>query len=203
MRKDLTGKIINNWEVLSIADKGKDKNTMYNCRCLCCGREYVVQGQSLSSGRSKMCRSCSASKCKRQKYTGDSICTIFMGMKERCYNKNFKHYDCYGGRGITICDEWLENPESFYDWAYENGYKKGLSIERIDVNKGYSPDNCTFITKAEQSINRRNVHLITYDGETKCLSEWCRIFHIGRGRVRNICKNNGGNWEKALETALS
>ena len=202
MRKDLSGQTINDWFIISVADKGTNKNTMYNCCCLCCGREYVVQGQSLSSGRSKCCRSCSAKRCQHRKYTGDSICTIFMGMKERCYNKNFEHYDYYGGRGITIYQEWLDNPEKFYDWAYESGYKKGLSIERIDVNKGYTPDNCTFIPLSKQSINRRNVHLISYNGETKSLSEWCKIFHIDRKRVRIICKDIGGDWNKALELAL-
>ena len=76
--------------------------------------------------------------------------------EQRCYDKNQSHYHLYGGRGITICDEWTNNfPREFYEWAYENGYKKGLSIDRIDNNKGYTPYNCRFV-KERTACNRRN-----------------------------------------------
>ena len=76
-------------------------------------------------------------------------------MKQRCYNKNKDNYKWYGGRGISVCDEWLNNFMSFYDWSINNGYKDGLKIDRIDVNKNYCPENCRFITQKEQCRNTR------------------------------------------------
>ncbi|MHA1692205.1 MAG: hypothetical protein ACTSU7_11305 [Candidatus Heimdallarchaeaceae archaeon] len=78
---------------------------------------------------------------------------LFTSMKTRCYNPNFLRYDRYGGRGITICQEWLDDRNKFIAWAKENGYKPKLSIDRKDNNKGYSPSNCRFITQAEQMKN--------------------------------------------------
>lgn len=101
---------------------------------------------------------------------------IWKGMRSRCYLKTNHVYELYGGRGITICDEWKDDFKAFYDWSVENGYADNLTIDRIDVNKGYSPDNCRWVTQAEQSKNRRNCRWITYKGETKILIDWARTF---------------------------
>lgn len=76
-------------------------------------------------------------------------------MHTRCYNEHFAAYKYYGGRGITICDEWRENFQAFHDWAMANGYRDDLTIDRIDNDKGYSPDNCRWITMEEQNKNKR------------------------------------------------
>ena len=76
-------------------------------------------------------------------------------MKNRCYYKGYHAYEHYGGRGITVCDDWLHNFQVFYDWAMANGYRDDLSIDRIDSNKGYSPQNCRWATMAEQNKNKR------------------------------------------------
>ena len=83
------------------------------------------------------------------------LANIYHSMKVRCYNPEAVNFECYRGRGITICDEWLNNPEAFYKWAKENGYSDELSIDRIDNSKGYSPDNCRWCTVKEQSQVRR------------------------------------------------
>ncbi len=99
---------------------------------------------------------------------------VWYAMKSRCYNVNYKTYRHYGGRGITICDEWLDSFQVFETWALNNGYEEGLSIERIDVNGNYCPENCTWATQMEQCNNmRRNIY-VTYLGKTQTLAQWAR-----------------------------
>lgn len=140
---------------------------------------------------------------------------IYHDMKTRCYDINFKYYKNYGGRGITICDEWLNSEIinlganggrctkgwlSFKEWALSNGYTDKLSIDRVNNNKGYCPENCRWITNKEQSNNRRSNRLVTYKGKIKTLSEWCDEFKIDYDTV--IARLNKYHWpiEKALET---
>jgi hypothetical protein len=108
-------------------------------------------------------------------------CNLWYGIMDRCYNEKSANYHNYGGRGIKVCDEWLDM-NVFREWVYANGIAKGLQIDRIDSNKGYSPDNCRFITCMDNQRNRRNNVLLTAFGETKCLAEWvqdsrCSISH--------------------------
>lgn len=138
--------------------------------------------------------------------------SIFSGMKTRCYNSNCKSYKNYGGRGITICEEWNNRElipqednitkgfKAFKKWALENGYTEKLSIDRIDVNKGYSPENCRWITHKEQCNNTRRNRLITYKGKTQNLMQWCEELNLSyRIVVQRICTYH---WdiEKAFET---
>lgn len=107
----------------------------------------------------------------------------FCHMKERCYDKSNKRYSDWGARGITICDEWMDDPEAFVNWALKNGYKPGLSIDRIDNNMGYSPENCRWITLAENNQNRRSSRFYTINGETKNLQQWCNFYNVSRAMV--------------------
>ena len=95
-------------------------------------------------------------------------------MKERCYNKNSISYKLYGGRGIQICNEWLKSFETFYKWSVNHGYSDNLSIDRIDENGDYCPENCRWADKYTQANNKRNNIVITFNGETHTLPEWAR-----------------------------
>lgn len=106
------------------------------------------------------------------------IYKIYKHMRDRCYNKNYFQYYLYGGRGIIICDEWLNDFVTFYEWAIDNGYNDDLTIDRINTNGNYEPSNCSWVTIAEQNRNQRKNINITYQGETHCLSEWARIKNI-------------------------
>jgi hypothetical protein len=108
---------------------------------------------------------------------------VWCSMKERCNNPHNKSFARYGGRGITVCEEWRNSFEVFYEWAIDNGYKEGLTIDRKDVNGNYEPKNCRWTTTAEQNRNYSKNHLITYQGETKCLSDWADYFGINRGTI--------------------
>ena len=122
-------------------------------------------------------------------------------MKRRCYNPEEKFYKDYGGRGIKICDEWMDKKEghsNFQKWAVENGWEEGHSIDRIDVNGNYEPSNCRWATPEEQANNRRNNNYITINGVTKTTSEWARQIGISQnaftGRI-----NSGWTGEELLK----
>lgn len=114
---------------------------------------------------------------------------IWDSMKERCLNKNNKDYVRYGLRNIEICTEWLQNFVSFYNWAIANGYQDNLTIDRIDNNGNYEPNNCRWVEQKTQQRNKRSNKLITYNNETHCISEWAEIKNIPRKcleyRIRN------------------
>ena len=104
---------------------------------------------------------------------------IYLAMKNRCYCKTSDRYSYYGGRGIKICDEWLADFMNFYNWAMANGYREDLTIDRINVNGNYEPNNCRWIKQIEQNRNKRNN--ILYKG--KCLAEWIRALKITNQRL--------------------
>lgn len=122
-------------------------------------------------------------------------------MKRRCYNPEEKFYKDYGGRGIKVCDEWMDKKEghsNFQKWAVENGWEEGRSIDRIDVNGNYEPNNCRWATPEEQANNRRNNNYVTINGVTKTTSEWARQIGISQnaftGRI-----NSGWTGEELLK----
>ena len=108
----------------------------------------------------------------------EKLYNVWKNMISRCYDKNSDRYYTYGARGIKICEEWKNNFRVFAKWAYQNGWKVGLSIERKDHNGNYCPENCTFITMNEQARNKTSNVLVTYNGETKCVAEWAEIIGI-------------------------
>lgn len=124
---------------------------------------------------------------------------IYYAMKTRCYNPNHDHYKDYGGRGIKICDEWLNSPWKFYQWALHNGYAKGLSIDRIDHEKGYFPENCRWATQKEQCNNTRKNILLEYKGQTKTLAQWCDVLNLKYSRIYHRLFVGGWTTEQAFE----
>jgi hypothetical protein len=108
----------------------------------------------------------------------------YHSMMDRCYRKTAKNYSFYGGRGISVCPEW-HNIEAFESWAKESGFRKGLTLERKDVNGDYCPENCTWATKKQQANNRRNTVVIEYNGESHTVSEWSDILGVSRSTINN------------------
>ncbi|MNN50452.1 hypothetical protein D3C81_1650380 [compost metagenome] len=104
-------------------------------------------------------------------------------MKSRCYNENYYRFDRYGGRGIKVCDEWLDDIENFFKWSYENGYDDTLTLDRIDNDGDYEPNNCRWSTKKEQANNTKRTIMIEIDGVTKPLQEWCEFYGIDQFAV--------------------
>lgn len=127
---------------------------------------------------------------------------IYYSMKKRCYNKNHVHYKSYGGRGITVCDEWRDNSKSFYNWALSHGYSDKLTLDRIDVNKGYSPENCRWATWEEQRNNKRNNRVISFNGKSLTLKQWSLELDIPYYVLEH--RLNAHHWtvEKAFTTKV-
>jgi len=130
---------------------------------------------------------------------------IFHNMKFRCYSPKCDENTAksYRDRGITICDEWLEDIHNFYDWAFNNGYNDTLTIDRIDNDKGYSPKNCRWVDMKTQQNNKRNNVVIEHNGETHTLSEWYDILDISENTLRNRIDKKGWELERALFTPLT
>lgn len=120
---------------------------------------------------------------------------IWRHVKDRCLYPKSHAWNAYGGRGIRICDEWL-NIVTFYNWAINNGYQDNLTIDRINHNGNYEPNNCRWITIKEQQRNKRNNHFITYNNETHCIGEWEEITNLP---IRNRL-SKGWTIEKAFTT---
>lgn len=104
--------------------------------------------------------------------------SIWCDMKRRCYNPKNKRYSRYGGRGISVCEEWKDDFQAFYEWAIDNGYDEHLTIDRINVNGNYEPSNCRWVTWKEQQRNTSRNRYITVNGETKTIAEWSEITGI-------------------------
>lgn len=109
--------------------------------------------------------------------------SIWVMMRQRCYNINNKDYCNYGARGIQVCQEWRKDFEGFNEWAYNNGYESNLSLDRVDVNSNYQPDNCRWATIEEQANNKRNTIYIDINGESLTITEIAKIYSLPRATI--------------------
>lgn len=131
---------------------------------------------------------------------GTRLYHIWNGINARCSNPNNKDYKDYGARGIKVCEEWKDSAR-FFKWALENGYEDFLTIDRIDNNKGYCPENCRWISIEKQQVNKRNVRNIEYNGETHCIAEWNRILRFPKGTIESRIWHGWDN-ERALSEPI-
>lgn len=179
---------------------GNGKPMFWLCECDC-GNRVSVRAYDVRSGNTKSCGCFKRRKAKELPTThGESktkLYGVWNAMMARCYNPNVDRYPRYGARGIKVCDEWLHNYVAFRDWALSNGYTDGLTIDRIDVNGNYCPENCRWVTKADQMKNTSTNRFLTYNGETHTLSDWARIAGISAPTLNKRLKR-GWSLEKTL-----
>lgn len=176
-RKDLTGQRFGRLTVIRATEKRDQWGcVIYECRCDCGNVCFVPTGRLTNSRTYSTTRSCGCLFNETHEQHGGSDTNLYMRwhkMKVRCNNPKAQNYKRYGGRGIRICDEWKNSFAAFRDWALSSGYKEGLTLDRIDVNGNYCPENCRWITNKEQQRNRRNNLIIEMDGQKMTLPEWC------------------------------
>lgn len=199
-KNDLTGQKFGRLLVLSFAYNNKHRQSMWNCKCDC-GKITVVLGNELTSGGTQSCGCLFTETICNYKhgYSKTKLGMIRDAMTQRCYNPKCRGYKNYGARGIVICDEWLEDRESFYKWATTHGYKEGLSLDRIDNNGPYSPENCRWATQQEQSNNTRFNVRLTFNGVTLSISEWAKKLKVRPGKLYKR-KYRGWSDERILTT---
>lgn len=179
--KNYIGQKFGRWTVLARAGKSPSDAALYLCKCEC-GSEKVLQINTLTSGQSNSCGcltiEANKKRCTTHGYAHHPLYHVISDMIDRCCNPNSQEYSRYGARGIKICDEWRNNRASFIEWSLEHGYKKGLEIDRIDNNGNYCPENCRFVTRRENTNNRRNTVLVEIRGETMPLTVAAELYGI-------------------------
>lgn len=197
---DLIGKRFNNLVVIERVANSPNGQTVWKCKCDC-GNTTIVRRGNLISGAVKSCgclvRKKNSENC-THKMSKTRLYQEWAGIKARCVYKNSVNNSDYGGRGIKMCKEWADSFVAFRDWALQNGYRDDLTIERIDVNGEYCPENCKWIPKSEQSSNRRSCIIITYNGKTQNLNDWCKELKLDYKRTNNRIKKLGWSFEKAI-----
>jgi hypothetical protein len=196
--KDITGRVFERLTVLEFVRVNKRK-AWWTCECSC-GKKIVKASTDLIEGKMKSC-GCLRRETTKRTHTqhgmaGTKIYNIWKGMRTRCNCVGSQDYHHYGGRGITVCVRW----NSFANFYADMGDRPTAqhTIERIDNDKGYSPENCCWITRRKQAQNRRNSIYITYEGETKILSEWARHLNILRSTLSRRLSVYGWSVEDAF-----
>ncbi len=198
---NITGNHYGRLIVIKRAANDKHNHKRWLCKCEC-GNETTVLENDLVTGKTRSCgcyyKDTRATSAKTHGGSKTRLFHIWASMKRRCTNENNPDYEYYGGRGITVCDEWNDF-EAFLKWANGNGYADTLSIDRIDVNKGYSPENCRWADAITQANNTRRNRMISYKGETKSMAMWAREYDLPQKLVRRRLEN-GWSVERTLTT---
>lgn len=205
------------WKVTNMNDI-KKQNCHYSSRYALIKDEKRIEFNSEKEAceflgvRQSSVSSCFRSGCKCKGYkvekiglsthgeTKTRLHKIWASMHERCERETHEYYADYGGRGIIVCNEW-EDFIIFRDWALNNGYKDNLTIDRKDVNGDYEPSNCRWVTMKEQQNNKRNNRCLTWNDDTKTISEWVEIVGINKTTIKERL-NSGWSVEKALSTPV-
>ena len=205
MEDSLIGKRFERLTVESRAEDYVSPSGNKHCRYLCvcdCGNKKIVYKEHLTSGRTK---SCGCLKKENGRPTHREIHTrlykIWGNMCNRCSNRANPAWKNYGGRGIVVCEEW-KSYEKFREWAYTNGYSDNLSIDRIDNDKGYSPDNCRWVDSYTQANNKRNNHVVEYNGESRTLAEWANYLNIPYRTLHHRVVGLGWDVDRAFTQPL-
>lgn len=184
--------------VLSHFKKGKYNANYFCCQCEC-GRISEIRVNHFFSDNQTTCGR--FHKKYENSIIGTKIYNTWNKMISRCYNPKNKKYYRYGERGISVCKEWKNDYNSFYSWCINNGYRIGLTLDRINNNGNYEPSNCRWATRKQQQRNMCRNKIVTYKNETHCLSEWCEILSLNYSAISSRLLR-GWSIERVFETPI-
>lgn len=190
------GEIHGIYKIIDVSDE-KDKygHYIYTAECQECGyKKYTHYGEiSGDSGRAYTCNHLTVcgDYIQKTKWNNKRIGNIFNGMKQRCYNPNERSYKWYGAKGIKICDEWINSPKSFEEWSLQNGYNDNLTIDRLDEEKDYSPNNCRWIENNQNAKYKSTTSIINIDGEVHSGKDWSKILGLGINTINRYVRKYG------------
>lgn len=205
MKKDFVGLKYGRLTVISKTNKKSGNNWIYLCKCDC-GNLKEVSTANLTSGKVKSCGCLSYENRKKSRpkhgFSRQRLYHLYYGIKYRCYNKKSHEYFRYGGRGITMCDEWKNSFDIFKNWALSNGYSENLSIDRIDNNGNYEPSNCRWVDGFVQQNNTRHNKFYEYNGESLTLSQLARKYNLNVQTLFHRLKRFN-TVKEAIETPLN
>lgn len=191
---DITGQRFGHLTVIERAGTNEERKATWKCACDC-GNECIVVGKYLRNGKKKTCgcRKFIQPKGSKTKSKEDRIKSIWRGMYTRCYNESHMSYKNYGARGIKMCDEWIgkNGCQHFYEWSMENGYGDSLTIDRINTDGNYSPDNCRWADYTEQNNNRRSCISLMYNGKEVTIKKLSKIIRVSTAVIYNVHKKEG------------
>ena len=182
--KDLQGMRFGKLVVMKYAGNNARHESLWVCKCDCGKITNPIQSGSLKSGNTQSCGCLYVASHTKHGLRNTRIYSIWQGMKARCYRKSHTYYKRYGGRGITVCDEWRNDVQAFYDWAMSNGYADNLTIDRIDANGNYEPSNCRWVTLDVQHNNREKTVFVEINGQSKTLSQWAEVTGLKYGTIK-------------------
>ena len=165
-----------------LSERNKHGKIVYKCICDC-GNTVNASGHLLRNGTIKSCGCLRLEGRSTHRKSGTRLYRILHHVKDRCYRTKNKDYQHYGDRGIKVCQEWLDDFMSFYNWAINNGYQENLTIDRIDVNGNYEPDNCRWVDQKTQTNNKRNSVYLTYEGKTQTITQWADELNCNRSAM--------------------
>ena len=186
--EDLTARHFGNLYVIGVGHISPKSGTYWLCECGC-GNNILLRGRELLNGRITSCGCEDGAPMYNADTSYDSLYNIWVGIKQRCGNTSNPAYDRYGGRGIFVCDDWYSF-ENFRNWALRNGYEQGLTIDRINNDDGYYPENCRWADMIQQANNTRKNHYVTYNDITHTVAEWSRLLQIPYHTLLRHVNNN-------------
>lgn len=183
-------------ELTVIENLGQLKNDPhFHSKVKCsCGNEFVTRDTFLICGKKTCCPQCSIEKKQTHGLSDTPIFYVWQGIRDRCTNPKNKQYKNYGGRGISVCEEWMNSSDAFIEWAIQNGYEEGLQLGRININGNYEPSNCKFVTQLENARNKRNIIHIHFEGKLLTISEVAEITGLREELIYQ--RIHRGNWSE-------
>jgi len=200
---DLSGNRFGKLTAISVDHKSENSTRVYwYCKCDCGGtrivsNDHLRDGSIIDCG----CYKKHLATWKKHGMYNTKLYSVWSLMKERCYNQKRKEYHNYGGRGVKVCDEWLDS-KLFIEWAINNGYKEGLTLDRKDNDGDYCPDNCRWVSRKEQQNNRRNNRLISHNGKTKTITQWAEDNNLPYYILKKRIDKLGWSFERAISEPI-